>query len=76
MTYLAKKVTASVIKDEYELFATEEAEAVDGSTVAVKKSLGRVRLDQLNDQKQSLLAQIKDIDEKIKVIEALQVKKI
>lgn len=71
MTYIARLATAPEVQDEYELFTTEEVEAVDGSKVEVKKSLGRFRLDQLEEQKKNLLAQIAEIDEKIASITAL-----
>jgi len=70
--YIAEKTVEPVIKDEFELYKTEEVKTVDGATVEVKSSIGRVRLDQLEEQKANLTeqynSQIAEIDAKIKSI--------
>lgn len=68
MAYTARKATVS---EEFELFTVETVEDVNGNPVQIKKSIGRFRLDQLQAQKEALLKQIADIDEKIAAIQAI-----
>ena len=69
MGYTAQKAQVS---EEFELFTIETVEDVNGNPVQIKKSIGRFRLDQLQAQKEALLKQIADIDEKIAAIKAIK----
>ena len=70
--YIAEKTIEPVIKDEFTLYETKEGETVDGVKVEVKNSLGRVRLDQLEEQKTNLTtqynSQVEEVNAKIKAI--------
>ena len=73
--YIAEKTIEPIIKDEFELYETKDVETVDGTIVEVKSSIGRFRLDQLEEQKANLTeqynSQLVEVNDKIKAISDL-----
>lgn len=56
----------------YKLYTVETLKDVNGNEVQVPKLIGNCSIEQLESQKNSYLAMIADIDEKLKAIASLQ----
>ena len=67
--YTAKKVQENnFINDRYELFTVKTLLDINANEVQILESIGSYSLQELNEQKNSLLAQIDLIDVKINSI--------
>lgn len=69
----AKKQESVVSSEFYELFVTETVKDIDGNDVEIPRSIGQYSLAQLNQEKTNYETAIVKVEEKISVIEALQV---
>lgn len=71
MTYIARENETPAVEGiiEYDIFIVEDAEGVDGEIVPIKKFVETKSKEFYQELKNKYLAQIADVDEKLKAIE-------
>lgn len=67
----AEKKEDVVSSEYYEIFTVEKVKDIDGNDVDIPRSLGQYSLVELENQKNSFLAEVAKLDEKIDIIKAL-----
>jgi len=69
--YIAESATIHPTEGRYTFYHLVDKETADGSIVQVKEAIGNYSLQELNDQKDSLTAQLAEVENKIEKINSL-----